>query len=313
LECLATVLEDDDGEARELACCTVALLAKSVECRETIVEDPKIVDWLARILGGTRGGSKIRKKKQHQSSKATISLEEKKEDHEPLKQAVSQDTKSALSGEEEGTEFREDRSRSFDDDETSCHSQSMASRSQSMARSSHHGEEESEAEGDEPSSSSSSEDDETLGTDEEEDDDETKRTGAEESTVGPSTLGDGDISTIVSMASIRKERYRNDEYFQRARNNACAALSQLSKHCAVSQSLCDNDVVLHNVLLVANETTHVLHTKCLELLVNFSRFPANNARLADFPGLVSALMAAGNSEMPAESEYTSYQQVETSH
>lgn len=59
--------------------------------------------------------------------------------------------------------------------------------------------------------------------------------------------------------------------------------------------MCSNKFVLHNVLLVANERSNPIHTKCLEILLNFSRFPANNGILADFQGMVPSLMDLGES------------------
>ena len=59
--------------------------------------------------------------------------------------------------------------------------------------------------------------------------------------------------------------------------------------------------MLHNVLMVANERTNPIHTKCLEIVLNFSRFPANNTILADFQGLVPSLMELGEaSQIPQD-------------
>ena len=46
---------------------------------------------------------------------------------------------------------------------------------------------------------------------------------------------------------------------------------------------------------VAREVNHPIHTKCLEILSNLSRLPANNSILTRFDGLVDTLVQASNS------------------
>ena len=54
------------------------------------------------------------------------------------------------------------------------------------------------------------------------------------------------------------------------------------------------------MILVANETSNAIHTRCLEFLFNLSRFPANNVFLTPYEGMVSTLLSLGSAEMPED-------------
>lgn len=55
-------------------------------------------------------------------------------------------------------------------------------------------------------------------------------------------------------------------------------------------------------MAVTREHDNPIHTKCLEILCNLSRFPANAASMTRFPGLVDALVAASDSPDSAEDD-----------
>jgi hypothetical protein len=48
---------------------------------------------------------------------------------------------------------------------------------------------------------------------------------------------------------------------------------------------------------VANEVTSSLHSKCLEIICNLSRFPANNGMLSRYDRVIETLVAASNSTL----------------
>jgi hypothetical protein len=48
---------------------------------------------------------------------------------------------------------------------------------------------------------------------------------------------------------------------------------------------------------VSHEYDNPIHTKCLEILCNMTRFPHNNASMAMFPGLVDTLVVSGRAKM----------------
>jgi hypothetical protein len=53
--------------------------------------------------------------------------------------------------------------------------------------------------------------------------------------------------------------------------------------------------VLESIIEVAQDFDSKLHCKCLEILCNMSRLPANNTAMTRFPGMVDTLLAAGSS------------------
>jgi hypothetical protein len=57
---------------------------------------------------------------------------------------------------------------------------------------------------------------------------------------------------------------------------------------------------MNNVILVSNEVANPIHTKCLEVLLNLSRFPSNNARLTPYRGVVETMLSAGSSKVPED-------------
>jgi hypothetical protein len=51
------------------------------------------------------------------------------------------------------------------------------------------------------------------------------------------------------------------------------------------------------MIIVANETSNLIHTRCLEFLFNLTRFPANNAMLTPWNGFVASLLSLGSSDI----------------
>ena len=97
--------------------------------------------------------------------------------------------------------------------------------------------------------------------------------------------------------SIRRQKdEKYDEFLGLARSNSCAALSHLSKHCSISDELADNDVLVESVVKVSKEFDNPIHTKCIEILCNFSRFPSNAADMARNDALVNTLLKCGKSK-----------------
>jgi hypothetical protein len=59
--------------------------------------------------------------------------------------------------------------------------------------------------------------------------------------------------------------------------------------------LATNNDFLSAVTTVAREVGHPIHTRCLEIILNLTRLPANNSILARFEGLIDTLITASNS------------------
>mmetsp|Transcript_32600 Transcript_32600/g.54608 ORF Transcript_32600/g.54608 Transcript_32600/m.54608 type:complete len:196 (+) Transcript_32600:275-862(+) len=60
--------------------------------------------------------------------------------------------------------------------------------------------------------------------------------------------------------------------------------------------MCSSNTVLFNLVATSKEFDSPLHTKCLEILANLTRFPQNNVILAEYPGLIDSLLINGNQE-----------------
>ncbi|KAL3919646.1 MAG: hypothetical protein SGILL_003652, partial [Bacillariaceae sp.] len=86
----------------------------------------------------------------------------------------------------------------------------------------------------------------------------------------------------------------------RARLSACAALLHLSKECSVARKMCESSTILFCLVGTCNETDNPLHTKCLEILVNLTRFAHNNAIMTRYPGLVDTLIMNGNHKLDVD-------------
>jgi hypothetical protein len=54
--------------------------------------------------------------------------------------------------------------------------------------------------------------------------------------------------------------------------------------------------LLESIVQVARDSKSPLHSKCLEMLCNVSRLPANATVMTRFPGMVDTLIAAGSSK-----------------
>mmetsp|Transcript_2771 Transcript_2771/g.6026 ORF Transcript_2771/g.6026 Transcript_2771/m.6026 type:complete len:1402 (+) Transcript_2771:454-4659(+) len=106
---------------------------------------------------------------------------------------------------------------------------------------------------------------------------------------------DDSCSTSSSAIQDRTHRRtrRNLDAKKRARMNACAVLLHLSKECSISQRLCSSDTLKNSLVATSGEVNNPIHTKCLEIMCNLSRFPHNNAALVECPGLVDTLVGNG--------------------
>ena len=101
----------------------------------------------------------------------------------------------------------------------------------------------------------------------------------------------------MQISSLKKLNIENaSDFLAKSQMSACATLTHLSKHCANAMKLCRNEQLLDNIILLAGLPENPLHTRCIEMLCNFSRFPSNNARLASKPNCVDTLLNCGKSK-----------------
>ena len=57
---------------------------------------------------------------------------------------------------------------------------------------------------------------------------------------------------------------------------------------------------MESLIKVSAETENPIHSKCLEILCNLTRFPANNSTMTLYEGLVELLLEAAASETPVD-------------
>jgi hypothetical protein len=58
--------------------------------------------------------------------------------------------------------------------------------------------------------------------------------------------------------------------------------------------------MLENIVFIASIFDNPLHTRCIEIICNLTRFPSNNARLASNPKVVETLLLCGKSKIPED-------------
>jgi len=129
----------------------------------------------------------------------------------------------------------------------------------------------------------------------------------------PSILDEVEFSSSTKVVSPPRDKHsynikndrkiQYDKFLSLARLNACAALSHLSKYCPVSAELCQNGVVLDNILAVCIEFESPIHTRCIEILCNFTRFQANNSGLSHNNKVVDTLLQAGKSKLSEDRKW----------
>lgn len=196
LDSIVKCMMEDKDKARELACATLATLAKSQECREPMTNTEKLIDVLAIVLKG-----------------------------------------------DDPSMFNSDRQTYLDEEKTIDYSG----------------------------------------------DDEMSRV------ISESYSSASSASTNSSYGDHSMESQKDDpEVVRRTRMNACAALLHLSKECSISQYLCASDTLLFCLIAGCKEVDNPIHTKCLEIFANMTRFPHNNAHLIEYPGLIDTLIMTGS-------------------
>lgn len=248
VECLVSVIDIDKGEARALACGACALIAKSVECREAIMEEERLVIVLAQVLGGQQesrpqassmtpigdtarggrssggGGGGKKKKGKRTPTKSTLQQpegtnDEKKSDKQRHPDVghtkdLSRLSDSTHSGSEDNDSAYDRQPNSFEDDE------------------------------DDDDNDDDDDDDEDDDDDDEEDysivshsydetgadtDDHGGEDGGPETGGNNVRGGGGGGGVNTSLRRIGQEK--SLEYYERARSNSCAVFLHLSKHC----------------------------------------------------------------------------------
>ncbi|KAL7447370.1 hypothetical protein ACHAXM_010665 [Skeletonema potamos] len=269
VDVLVKVIEEDTGEARLRACSALATLAKSAQNRSAICNKENLVTVLSNLM--VRNVAKKEVKEENEETAIDEAATSKSESQE--EEGTTQDGRSVsntFSGTysegtyETGTYTEDDtyRTNSYgtSQDERSVYSNDRSMSSYDGSRGSHGG--------------GSINENESIGEEE----------GVE-----------------MQISSLKKLNIENaSDFLERSQLSACATLTHLTKHCANAPILCNNEKVLDNVIFLAGIFEHPLHTRCLEMLCNFTRFPSNNAKLASMPKVIETLTAGGKSKLPED-------------
>ena len=283
---LVRVIREDQGEARVQACTVIAVLAKTPANREPLAAEDGLLDALALVLRGTIDDERGR---------PTIDDEEeegKKEEDEDegIHQTDSPD--------EEDDEVSEADDTSFSTmDDGSAYQSLHTNRTRSNLSSGVNSSKSNMSSGIHPTESNLS---------------SRKQKSKKKKKVIPN--------------SIRRQKNKQyDAFLKRARVNSCAAMIHLSKHCAISvcphscfcsickrapsvspmffptfvpkqRTLVQNTTVITSLIKVSREFDNPIHTKCVEMICNLTRFPQNNPFLARNNSLLDTLVKCGKSK-----------------
>eukprot|EP00978_Attheya_sp_CCMP212_P007971 scaffold18524_cov56-Attheya_sp.AAC.4 len=95
-----------------------------------------------------------------------------------------------------------------------------------------------------------------------------------------------------------------EKYLSLAKMSACAILMHLSNHCTSSYALGQNKMVVETLVSASLEFDNPLHTKCIEILCNLTRFRPNTSSLAQDCDLVTALAKCAQSKVREDSMWS---------
>jgi hypothetical protein len=243
---------DGSEEARVIACGAFALLAKSPECRETLVSTPGLVELLAQVMAGPTADQDNDGEGGEEAMVAVLSTDTSHSIAENVSQNRSFQTKhSSMSSHGADNENEEEDADEADDEE---HSDVSDYDHDDHSHSSGHSSEYSSHPSDTENDDDDDDDDDNYHSAEEENemsdcrdrsrqsglkrkdrvrrDDHPRRGTTKADSYSSIPTPADELAQVDSIRRINREMYA--EFVQRARSNACAALLHLSKHCAIS-------------------------------------------------------------------------------
>jgi len=265
VDVLVKVIEEDTGEARLRACSALATLAKTPQNRTVICNNEKLATVLSNLM--VQNVTKKDDTAQPENEEVVDSKSGSQDEGTATEEGTFTQTFS-------GTFSEGSRSGTFTEDDTYTNSFGMSRDDRST-----YSHDRSMSSGD---VSRGSRDEVSLGNG---------------STNENASMGEEE-GVEMQISSLKKLNIENaSDFLERSQLSACATLSHLTKHCANAPVLCNNENVLDNILFLAGIFENPLHTRCLEMLCNFTRFPSNNARLASMPKVIEILTAGGKSKL----------------
>lgn len=61
--------------------------------------------------------------------------------------------------------------------------------------------------------------------------------------------------------------------------------------------MCTNQTLLHVLVIVSQDSSNPMHSRCLEILTNLTKFPENSEMMAKHPGLLSKMVNTATSDI----------------
>ena len=286
LECLVKVIHEDTGEARWRATSTLATLAKTPGNRGLMAR----VEGLPTVLGNLMiEGVEVQLKEEGQDDAnkegdggADKNTESREDDASTIMESVNysstmdEDEHRMLTNTYSGT-FTEGTGTTFNtEDDTYAYDSDT-----------HDGTEMLEEAGSQV------------------DDDRSRRHGDDDWSHADSMNDDDEDGSVqeeegveMQISSLKKLNIENaSDFLAKSQLSACATLTHLTKHCANAPALCKNDELLKNIIFLGGIFERPLHTRCIEMVCNMTRFPRNNARLASMPSCIDMLLHCGKSKI----------------
>ncbi|KAL7490157.1 hypothetical protein ACHAW6_015905 [Cyclotella cf. meneghiniana] len=277
LEVLVKVIEEDTGEARLRACCALATLAKTPQNRGLICGTVRLPAVLSDLMAKN---AKEEKKKEEEDRK-------KKEEGQPV-QRQKEEIRRTDTGVSRDDSRDDDLSGSFvsEDDRllSNTYSGTFSHGSGTFTDDQYYSDEDDASEGE--------------GSEEDYDENEDGYSSAGYSVDDGSIQEEGVEMQISSLKKLNIENH--SDFLARSQLSACATLTHLTKHCANSPLLAQDTEMLENLLFIASIFDNPLHTRCIEILCNLTRFPSNNTRLAAMSKFVDTLLTCGKSKIPED-------------
>lgn len=275
LDTLIKIIKEDTGEARLRACCMLATLAKTPQNRGMICS----IGELPGVLSGLMAENVVVEKEEGKK----VDVNKTDDDIRKSDTAESRDDSTM---------------RGNDDDEMSASYNSEDDRMLNNTYSSTF------SNGTGTFTEDFSDED-----DDDDDDDASHGSMSDDNDDGYSTGGDYSENESIQeeegvemqISSLKKLNIENHgDFLARSQLSACATLTHLTKHCANAPILAQDSQMLENIVVIASLFDNPLHTRCIEIICNLTRFPSNNARLASNSKVVDTLLQCGKSKTPED-------------
>jgi len=294
LECLVKVIKEDTGEARWRATSALATLAKTPSNRGIMGNVDELCSVLANlmVLGVQRKEEEEDKedKKENEEDGGVEGTDSRTEDDSTLQNTDSMTQRGSYESgtydEEDGPMLTNTFSGTFT--EGSTFSEDMTFDQSAYDSDTLDGSKEGDDDDDDDDMGSDQEDDNQSHNGSQQDDDHMMD---EENSVQE------EEGVEMQISSLKKLNIENaSDFLAKSQLSACATLTHLTKYCANAPSLCNNEELLNNIIFLAGILDNPLHTRCIEMLCNFTRFPSNNTKLANMPSCIDMLLLTGKSK-----------------